>query len=78
MYLTFLIEGEIKLFEPFCGSGTIPLTALACGLNIPIRKNLEEFSVVSWPQYSKELHLQTLDDLSGTMKSSIRSKEKIC
>jgi Predicted N6-adenine-specific DNA methylase len=45
----------LRLWDPFCGAGTIPLEAFSMFMEIPIRTNMEDkFLFKEWPVFNKE------------------------
>lgn len=48
-------QENVKLWDPLCGSGTLPLVAASMFYRLPIRNNyLEYFNWHHWPIYKSE------------------------
>ena len=46
--------GKLYLWDPFCGSGTILISALQMALGMPCRTLEEEMPFESWPIFKRE------------------------
>ena len=50
-------EKRVRLWDPFCGSGTILLQAFSMFLDLPIREPFEkDFICKAWPVFDSEVY----------------------
>lgn len=58
------------VWDPFCGSGTIPIEAALLALNVP-PGGLRRFSFMDWPGFSREVWQDLLDEAAEQVKEDI-------
>lgn len=61
------------LFDPMCGSGTLPIEAAMMALKIPPRGNRREYAFMNWLNYDSFLW----DDVKLIAENNINTTEKI-
>ena len=47
-------EGDIAIWDPFCGSGTIPMVAAAIFYGAFVRMETDNFNWKHWPIFKEE------------------------
>jgi len=72
-------DGKSAIFDPMCGSGTIPIEAALIAKNIPPGKFRNFFGFMSWRDFDKELFDRVkMTELSkkGYLTPSVRCSDK--
>jgi len=69
-------EGKLRLFDPFCGSGSFLLEALIAAGRIPIRTD-SLLTFKHWPIYDQEAHNRVLAEIKESMHKSLEGFEDL-
>ena len=63
----------MRIFDPFCGSGTFLLETLIESLGVPIRLNTPN-SFINWPIYDEEIHRKVIKEMQEKMREQLSTK----
>ncbi len=61
-------NGERDLYDPMCGSGTIPMEAAMVAMNIPAGYYRREFAFMNWDGYNEDLWKSIKEEADNNLK----------
>lgn len=75
----FRTEQSVKVFDPFCGSGTILIESILSAINYPIRyENIDKINFNNWPIVAKDIKMQTdMKEYIGQRKHEYNKEMKV-
>ncbi len=69
-----LHQNKVRIFDPFCGSGTFLLESLIAAIGVPVRLNSVN-TFENWPVFDRQAHDKAVSDIQRAMHEALSMRQ---